>query len=220
MLHSYRRLPVAQQIIFIAVIFLLLVFTAMTLIVYRMAEHAAIVEAEYSLEQETKIMAGTLDTFFDNVKARGERQSKFFFQTIGGVVSPGPGTVKTGDVDLPVVKVGNETGNANHKLLQSFKALTGDEAALLVIKDGKVYRAATLLQKDGQPMDGTALPDVDPVTQALLKGEDYAGMTVRGGTYNFSTVKTIKGADGKVFGAYSVRINLEPELKQIRELFG
>ena len=220
MLLSYRRLPIAQQIIFVAVVLLLLVFTVMTVIVYRMAEHAAIAETEHSLELETKIMAGTLDTFFDNVKARGERQSKFFFQTIGGVVSAGQGTAKTGDIELPLVRVGTEIGNANHKLLQSFKTLTGDEAALLVVKDGKVFRAATLLQKDGQPMDGTALPAGDPVSDAVLKGDDYAGMTVRNGSYNFSTVKVVRGAEGKVFGAYSVRINLEPELKQIRELFG
>jgi methyl-accepting chemotaxis protein len=220
MLNRYRRLPIAQQIILAAVFLLLFVFSVMTALVYRMAEQAALAAAEHSLAQETKIMAGTLDTFFDNVKARGERQSRFFFQTIGGAVSAGPGTVKTGEADLPVVRVGSETGNANHKLLQSFKALTGDEAALLVVKDGKVYRAATLLQKDGQPMDGTALPAADPVTVAVLKGDDYAGMTVRGGGYNFSTVKVIRGADGKVFGAYSVRINLEPELKEIRDLFG
>jgi methyl-accepting chemotaxis protein len=220
MSSSYRRLPIARQIVLTAVILLLLVFTVMTVMVYRMAEQSAIAEAAHSLEQQTKIMAGTLDSFFDNVKARGERQSKFFLQSIGGALSAGPGTFKTGDVDLPVFRVGGETANANHKLLESFKELTGDEAAFLVLKDGKVYRAATLLKKDGQSMDGTVLAANDPVTEALLKGQDYAGMTVRNGTYNFSTVKAVRGADGKVFGAYSVRINLEHELAQIRALFG
>ncbi|MFZ2854282.1 MAG: Cache 3/Cache 2 fusion domain-containing protein [Rhodocyclaceae bacterium] len=220
MLNSYRRLPIAQQIILTAVALLLLVFSLMTLIVDRMAGQTAVADAGHSLEQQTKIMVGTLDTFFDNVKARGERQSKFFFQTIGSTITSGQGTMMTGDVDLPVLKVGSETGNANHKLLQDFKTLTGDEAAILILKDGKVYRAATLLKRDGKSMDGSVLPPGDPVSEALLKGLDYSGMTVRNGSYNFSTVKLVRDAEGKPFAAYSVRINLEPELKQIRELFG
>jgi len=219
MSSSYCRLPIARQIILTTVVLLLLVFAVMTVMVYRMAEESAIVEAAHSLEQQTKIMAGTLDTFFENVKARGARQSKFFLQSVGGGLSVGPSTFRTGDVDLPVFRVGGETENANHKLLQSFKELTDDEAAFFVLKDGKVYRAATLLRKDGQSMDGTVLSANDPVAEALIKGQDYAGMTVRNGTYNFSTVKAVRGADGQVLGAYSVRINLEHELAQIRELF-
>ena len=220
MFANYRRYPIAQQIIVASVAMLLLVFSVMTFIVYRMAESAAIADAQHSLEQETKIMAGTLDTFFENVKARGERQSKFFLQSIGGAITVGPSLVKTGDVELPEVKIGDEVANSNAKVLEAFKALSGDEAALLALRDGKVYRVATLLKKDDKPMHGSQIAADDPVAEALVKGQDYSGLTVRNGAYNFSTVKVLKGADGKVFGAYSVRISLEAELKQIRELFG
>lgn len=100
-----------QQIILTAVALLLLVFS---LIVYRMAGRAAVADAGHSLAQQTKIMAGTLDTFFDNAKARGSP------------LSAGQGTMMTGDVDSPVLKVGNETGNANRKRLEDFKTREDD----------------------------------------------------------------------------------------------
>ena len=44
--------------------------------------------------------------------------------------------------------------------------------------------------------------------------------SIRGGKYNFSTVKFVKDADGKPWLAFSVRISLENELKRIRQQFG
>jgi methyl-accepting chemotaxis protein len=99
--------------------------------------------------------------------------------------------------------------------------MTGDDAAFLVIRDNKLYRLATLLKdKEGKSLTGTPIPDDDPVARAVLAGQDYQGLAIRGGKYNFSTVKVLKGADGKVWGAHSVRISLENDLKRIREQFG
>ena len=166
-------------------------------------------------------MAGTLDSLFEAVKVRGDTQSQFFLKFAGGVPEVAPGSVKTGEVELPMVKLGNEVINGNERLLKSFRDLTGDEAAFLLIKDNKVYRLATLLKdKDGKPMHGVPIADADPVAKAVLSGNDYQGLAIRGGKYNFSTVKLLKGPDGKAWGAYSVRIGLEGDLKRIRAQFG
>ena len=122
---------------------------------------------------------------------------------------------------MPVVKLGNEVLNGNERVLAAFKALTGEEAAFLFIKEGKVYRLATLLKdKDGKPMHGVPIGDADPVAKALLAGQDYQGLAIRGGKYNFSTVKLLKDGEGKPWGAYSIRISLDGELKRIRDQFG
>lgn len=221
MFHSMQRRPIAHQLIAATVIALILVFSIMTLIVQRKADGAAITVAEKNLENEAKLMAGTLDSMFEAIKLRGDGQSQFFLKFIGGQPELGQGTVKTGDVELPVVKLGNETLNANERVLVDFRSLTGEEAAFLLIKDGKVYRLSTLLKdKDGKPMHGVPIGDNDPVAKALLAGKDYQGLAIRGGKYNFSTVKLLKDKDGKPWGAYSIRISLEGDLKRIRAQFG
>ncbi|MBS1139560.1 MAG: Histidine kinase, region:Bacterial chemotaxis sensory transducer [Proteobacteria bacterium] len=221
MVGGFARRPIAQQLILATVAALVVVFSVMTLIVQNKADSAAIAVAEANLEHEAKLMAGMLDSVFDAVKVRGDEESQFFRKYIGNMPEAGVGLVRTGEVDLPAVKLGSEILNGNDRLLKGFRDLTGSDAAFLIVRDNKVYRLATLLKdKDGKAMNGVPLPDGDPVTKAVLGGEDYQGLAIRGGKYNFSTVKQVKGADGKPWLAYSVRISLDKELKRIRDQFG
>ncbi len=219
--RTFSSRPIAQQLIIALVGALLLVFTGMTAVVQWRADGAALSVAENNLAHEAKLMAGTLDSLFEAVRDRGNRQSDFFLRYLNGTPQPGAELVRTGDVDLPVVRLGNEVLNANERILKAFQTLTGDEAALLVLRDGKVYRLATLLRdKDGKPMHGVPVKADDPVTLSLLAGKDYQGLAVRGGKYYFSTVRLLHDASGKAWGAISVRVALEEELKRIRAQFG
>ena len=214
-----RYLPLASQIILVISVFLFCVFLALTWGVLRQTEKSLIDETSRTLEQEAKVMAGTLDTFYGNVEERAERQLRLFTQWIGGAITPGGETVRTGEVDLPAIRIGGELINGRESKLAAFREMTGDEAAFLAIKDGKLYRAATLLKRDGKSMYGSRIPDDDPVAEAILKGRDYRGLTIRNGAYNFSVVKQLRAPDGKVYGALSMRIALDNELKEIRTLF-
>ncbi len=221
MFSQFQRRPIAQQLIFVTLLALILVFSVMTLIVQRNSDRAALAMAERNLEHEAKLMAGVLDSLFEAVKVRGDAQANFFKRFVGGQPELGQGSQRVGEVDLPVVRIGNEVLNANDRMLKAFRDLTGDEAAFLVVKDNRVYRLSTLLKdKEGRPMHGVPVNDGDAVAKAVLAGQDYQGLAIRGGKYNFSTVKVLKGADGKVWGAYSVRIGLDGELKRLRNQFG
>lgn len=221
MFKALQRRPIAQQLIVVTLAALLLVFSVMTIVVQVKADASAVKVAENNLQHEANLMASTLDSLFEAVKMRGDSQSQFFLRYIGGKPELGQGMVRTGDVDLPVVRLGNEQLNANERILRSFKELTGEETAFLVIKEGKLYRLNTLLKdKDGKSMHGVPIGDADPVAKAVLAGQDYQGLAIRGGKYNFSTVKVLRGGDGKVWGAYSVRIGLDGELKRLRAQFG
>ena len=217
---NYRHMPISRQIIIVACSALIILFTAVTLIVTKLSMQHALTTTEQNLTQQVATIRGMLDAYFENVLARGNRQSDFFMKYLQGDVSRGSGTVRTGAVDLPELHAAGRVLNANHSLLESFKELSATEAAVLVVQDGQVYRAATLLKKDGQYMDGTAVPETDPVAKAILKGENYTGLTVRNGQYFFSVVRALKDRDGKVFGGLSVRVSLEAELKQIRTTLG
>ncbi|TLS17374.1 MAG: methyl-accepting chemotaxis protein [Betaproteobacteria bacterium] len=220
MLDLYRRLPIARQIIIVAASLLLLIFTAMTVMATSMASRSAVALAESDLKQQMSILQDTLDSVFDSVLARGERQMNFFRRQLPGDFNLGSGMVRTGNVDLPVIRAGGEVLNANRKMLLAFQELTGEDAAVLAVHEGKLYRAATLLKKDGVYQDGTEIKAGDPVADAILQGKDYGGLAIRNGTYYFSTVKALKTAEGKVYGGISVRIKLDSELRDVRALFG
>ncbi len=221
MTSGFARRPIAQQLIMATITALVVVFSALTLIVQNKADSTAIAVTERNLENEARLMAGSLDALYDSVKVRGDAEAQFFLKYAGAQPEAGVGLTRTGDVDLPTIRLGNEVLNGNDRVLKAFRELTGSEAAFLAIRDNKVYRLATLLKdKDGKSMSGVPIADGDPVTKALLAGENYQGLTIRGGKYNFSTVRHIKSADGKPWLAYSVRISLDRELKRIRDQFG
>ena len=157
-----RYLPLASQIILVISVFLFCVFLALTWGVLRQTEKSLIDETSRTLEQEAKVMAGTLDTFYGNVEERAERQLRLFTQWVGGAITPGGETVRTGEIDLPAIRIGGELINGRDSKLAAFREMTGDEAAFLAIKDGKLYRAATLLKRDGKSMYGSRIPDDDP----------------------------------------------------------
>lgn len=215
-----QQRTIVQQLLAAVIIALIAVFSVMVWVVQQRAETAALSVAETNLAHEARLMVGTLDALFEAIQQRGEAQSRFFLRFAGGKPELVPGTQKTGEVDLPIMRIGGEIQNGNDRLLKSFRDLTGEETAFLILKDGQLYRLSTTLKdKDGKPMNGTVLPASDPVAKAILAGQDYQGLAIRGGKYNFSTVKALKDADGKVWGAYSIRINLEHDLKRIREQF-
>lgn len=221
MFAGFERRPIAQQLTIVTMAALVVVFSILALVVQRNADRAALTVAEQNLDNEAQIMAGMLDSIFDAVRVRGEQQSAFFIKSFAGAPTLSAESLKTGDVDLPTLRIGSEIQNGNTRPLLAFRDLTGDDAAFLVIKDNKLYRLSTLLKdKDGKAMSGVPLAQDDPVSKAVLSGQDYAGLAIRGGKYNFSTVKLLKGADGKPWGAYSVRIGLETELKRVRDQFG
>lgn len=221
MFAIFSRRPIAQQLILAMIAALFVVFSLMAFIVQNRADSAAIAVTERNLEHEATLMAGMLDSIFDVVKIRGEEESQFFAKFIGSQPELGVGSVKTGDIDLPLVKLGGEVINGNERQLKAFRDLTGDDSAFLLIHDNKLYRLATLLKdKDGKSTVGTQIANSDPVAKAVLSGQNYQGLAIRGGKYHFSTVKVLKGADGKPWGAYSVRISLDNDLKRIRDQFG
>ena len=123
MTTQFEHQPIGHQLTLLMVGALVVIFAVMVWIVQHFSSKALVAETEHSLEQESKIMVGMLDSLFEGVKARGERQSSFFVKYAGGEPLPGQGTMRTGEVDLPVVRIGDEIVNGNDRLLEGSKRL-------------------------------------------------------------------------------------------------
>ena len=218
---GFSTRPIAQQLILAIFLALVLVFTLMTVVVQKRAAAAALLVAEANLTHEAELMAGTLDSLFAAVQERGSRQADFFLRYLNGQPMPTQELLRTGNADLPAVYLHGELLNNNERLIRNFETLSGDEVTILVLHADKAYRLATLLRNpEGKSMVGVALKDDDPVARALKKGEDHQGLVIRGGKYYFASLRMLRDAQGKVWGAFSVRVALEGELKRIRSLFG
>lgn len=215
----FSRSSLTKQISISAAGVILLTMAVLTTTITITGHNAAISAAQSDLKQQSETVQKVLDGYFEAVNARAERQFKLLEQWMPGEITESPQMINTNGQDLPGLRVGSTLVNGNTDFLEQFKSLTGGEIAILSVHSGKLYRASTLLKKDGKAMHGSEIAATDPVAAALLAGSDYSGLTVRNGKYFFSKVKVLKDAQGRVFGGLSLRISLDGELAQIRELF-
>ncbi|MEY4591281.1 MAG: hypothetical protein RIR18_176 [Pseudomonadota bacterium] len=219
-MNKFNELPISKQIILATVFCLTVVFSGVTAVVTQLSTQHSIENTEQNLTQQVNTIKSMLNAYYVNVRSRGQRQSDALFNFLPGEIVFSESSVKSNDVELPEIKAGGVVLNNNHEFLQRFKTLSSTEAAVLVFSQGNLYRAATLLSKDGKFQDGTIIPSTDPVSESLAKGEDYKGLTFRNGKYYFSDVRAIKNHSGKVLGGLSVRVSLDSELQEIRTSLG
>lgn len=219
MLSTYRTLSLTRQLFIACLLLLTLIFSSLTLVVAQQSSQNSLRQVEKSLEGQIQILENMLELSYQTVQSRSERNFESFEKFLAGKISVGAELVKTGNGDIPALKLGTEILNGNTKILKEFKAISGGaDGALLVKYQGKLYRAATLLKdKEGNSMEGVPLPDTDPVTQAILADKEYAGLTIRNGVFNYSRVKPIV-QDGKTIGAISIRIPLEATVNQLKDV--
>ncbi len=218
-MFNLRTRSLTQQISAATIATIAIILLILTTATTWVAKRSAVESSQSELGNQIKTMQVVLDSYFENVKSRSERQFKILNELMPGELSLGDQLVTVNGVSMPAVTMGGRVINGDHKFLEELKTITDNEAAIIVIHDGKVLRASTLLKKDGKFLDGSEIPATDPVAKQLLSGQDYAGLTVRNGSYFFSKVRVLKDANGKPYGGLSLRLNLQSELNQISNMF-
>lgn len=122
--------------------------------------------------------------------------------------------VRTGDVDLPLVKSGSETINNANERARRFSAATGVIASIAVRKGDDFYTLASAL--DNKKISGV-LDRNHPAYASLMKGEPYYGLSRRTGTLNYAHYFPIRSASGEVIGAYAMGMSMNESTAALRE---
>ena len=219
MLMRFRGLPVATQIVFLSALLCSAIFFGFTCFVSWSSDRAALRQAEGDLRNQLKVIEAALDFAYNTALAHSERDMQSFHALLKQPVTADGTLTRTGDnPNVPTLKLGNEVLNGNTRVLEEVRRSFGTEPAFLVIRDGKVVRASTLLKdSEGRSMMGTALAADDPVAVAVLKGERYAGIAIRFGKMYMMRTDPIRDDAGHPIGAASLRVDLASEIGGIKE---
>ena len=111
--------------------------------------------------------------------------------------------------EIPLLTLAGNIVNGDTSILERTEQRTGAVADILVRSNDKWVRAVTLLRnQNDQPRTGSAVPEADPVAQALAKGEPYSGVALYDGQWFALGVEPFKDSNGKVFGGIAVRVNV------------
>jgi methyl-accepting chemotaxis protein len=196
-----------------------MVFGILITVVSINVNQSATAVARQSLKDELKIVADLMDYAFVQGVNRAKRNSQQFIKTLPGTITVEEKTVKTGPVELPIVRVGDKIFNADAELLAKFRDLVGVDSAILMRHKGELYRIATLLKdKDGKAMHGSIIPKGDPLDVAYAKGQETGSMVERNGRIYSSHLVPIRDAKGEMVAAISARVDLTEDMAQFKKI--
>ena len=172
--------------------------------------------AEEAARGQINGLVSVLENIHQNLMAKGPEKLKAFQTLEAG--HPLEATGATDAHGLPEYRMGDQVINGNEELLKRWKSIIGADPALLIIKNGEMVRAATLLKdKAGNSMAGKAIAADAPETKAVLQGQAYTGMVIRSGKYYVSSFEPVRDASGQVIAAWSIRQDMNTEVQHLKE---
>ena len=211
----FKRLSLTQRLLAGTALAVTLAFGILLAITVQQSRQSAVEQAELGMRTQLDLVVTMLDYAQDALKTRARDQLTLLEHELPGKASLGA-PVATGKLELPRLRFGDLEGSNNPEFLEAYRKRNAVDAAFLVREGDTFYRASTLLKDaDGKYRVGEVIKDSYVAT--LLRGETYTGTLERGGRLYVLGAKPVLGADGKVIGAITVRLDAEANVTMLKD---
>ena len=218
-MFKFRQWPIGRQIFAVTLLLCAAVFCILITVVNLNVAGSVAAVAKQELRAQLKVVSELMDYAYNQGINRARRNGQQFLKSVDGPVTMDTKMVKTGAVELPILRIGTQIVNGDSAMLERFRDMVGVEPALLMGYNGKVYRVATLLkEKDGSYANGSAVPKGDPVELAYNSGVESGGMIERNGRTFSAHIIPIKDAQGKMIAAINMRVDLTTDMAAFKKI--
>jgi methyl-accepting chemotaxis protein len=175
---------------------------------------------ERSLAQltvQTDMVITMMDTYDKNLRETSGRLGGLFASSFNGEFSvDATKTVKIGEVQAPVMKIGDTALTLNVEVVEKFTAASGAVATIFVRIDDDFFRVSTTLKKEnGDRAIGTYLGKQHPAYAAMLKGENWIGKAKLFGRDYMNQYRPVKNAEGRVIGLLFIGLDFTQGLNAL-----
>ncbi len=212
---SFNRMSVVSQLSISIGLLCAVIFVALIAVVSVSSNRAAIEQTQRALGDQADATAKLLDLSYENAMANAAKGMSAFKGALGPI-SVGDDTVAMGK--YPAVRVARAGGNmlnGDESRMKATRDLIGADPAVMVRVGDEFVRVATLLKDaEGRSQAGVAIKN-GPDTAALLKGDSYQGVVMRGGRIYISSLEPLKDEAGRVVGALSARVDVQQGIDQL-----
>ena len=211
--------PIARQVVLLCTLGVTLMVAILVATVAMLSRQNALAKAEESLALQADMTISMLAYAQNALEKRSVDALAQFIESLDGKPRLTGSDVATGAASLPGLAVGPNLLNGNTGLLAAYAKLHGDrEAAFLVRKGDRFYRAATLLKdKDGNYRNGEVVDNNGAYPGVLLEGKSFLGSLERNGKMFVLAAEPLKDASGTVVGAVTMRVDAESNVKLIKD---
>ncbi len=207
----FSDLRLSHQITLIAGALALTVLLGITLFAVISTMRSLQSEAERSFRGQVEAMRRAADTAYQLAKAETERLGAAFAGKFkDGLVFDPAQVVKVGNVDTPLVKLGDTPLNMNFKQVDELSESTGGVATVFAKHGDDFVRITTSLKKEtGERALGTFLGKDHPAYKLMISGETYFGKARLFGRDYMTKYVPVRSKNGSVAGILFVGYDLE-----------
>jgi methyl-accepting chemotaxis protein len=215
-LFGLSKKPLSRQVLYVAVGVTLIVtcsiIAIMSVLLLREAQRSTAVEMQGVLD----LVASELQENIAAATARSERQLPIFMKILGGKPELDGTRTETGAAgEVPTLLAGGFAVNSEVLSLKTMKDMTGADAAIIVRDGDRWVRISTLLVDGaGNPMIGSVVPPTDFLARTLDTSGAGTGIVQRNGRWHTLSVLPFKDANGKIYAAVTVRVDITDDLQR------
>lgn len=175
--------PIARQVVLLCTLGVTLMVAILVATVAMLSRQNALAKAEESLALQADMTISMLAYAQNALEKRSVDALAQFIESLDGKPRLTGSDVATGAASLPGLAVGPNLLNGNTGVLAAYAKLHSErEAAFLVRKGDRFYRAATLLKdKDGNYRNGELVDNNGAYPGVLLEGKPFLGSLERNG---------------------------------------
>ena len=216
-----KTLSLSKQILAVAAVATALMIVVQSSAIAYLSRASALASTEAALNEQATLIVSTLEYAQASLKDQARSAVADYQRSLPGPVHLTGRMVKTGDLKLPEVAVGDLVLNNNNAALDAFaKANPGREIGWLAVHDGKLYRIATMVKRgDGSYRNGELMPAGGPnsYTEDILANRPYVGTVQRGGKMAAIAVLPVADDSGKVIAGFALRMDAENNVALLKQ---
>ena len=208
--NKRHPMSIAARVSLVSLLCIVLVLSALTFYVASVSKKALLALQVEALEVQTKMVSDMINVYGQSLNRPTLNLLGVFRATLPAGYTTGSKKIRTGEVDLPVLLVGDEELNNDTYLVDRFQTLTSAIGTVFVKSDDDFFRVSTsLTDAKNQRAVGTVLKRDNPAYAALLRSEGYVGPVTLFGKSYMSAYEPIRDDKQQIIGALFVGMDFD-----------
>lgn len=216
----FSDLKLANQITLIAGVLAVAILAGLTIFAGRYSSQSMTAAAERDFKAQVDNVRRTADLAYKLTEGRANLIANEFEREFKPRLSiDSTQTVRVGDTEAPVVKLGDSPLSERLSELERFASNTGSVATIFARRGDDFVRVSTTLKDEkGERALGTLLGKDHPAYRGLLNGEPYAGRAKLFGKHYMAKYIPVRGKDGSVAAVLFVGLDQSAAMKSLFEV--
>jgi methyl-accepting chemotaxis protein len=219
MTSFWDNLTIGRKLALVQVLIIIAALSICGVLLLSYLGNIFIEKEKIELEKQVMLTMDMIETYDKSLKMMVDKTHHVYGTYFNGAFSIDAGrTIRIGNADTPVLKVGGSVLNLDNSRDDRLSASAGAFSSVFVKKGDDFIRISTNVKNpDGTRPLGTLMGKSHAAYESLVKGEAYAGKASAVGKDLYAEYVPVKDAKGSVIGCYAIGFEITESMKALKD---